>query len=145
MSDADAQALTFPYPIAEYGAEPFWQACNEERLSMQRCSACNRLRWHPSPRCGVCGSADYTWDTLTGRGKLNTWTVVTHPVHPAAVEKIPYVVIVVELDDQPGLLMVSNLVDCDPNNIRFEQPVHVQYIAHPNGQKIPVFREAADG
>lgn len=141
MSDTDAQALTFPYPIAEYGAEPYWQACNEERLSMQRCTECNSLRWHPSPRCGDCGSADYRWDTLTGRGKINTWTVVTHPVHPAAVEKVPYVVIVVELDDQPGLLMVSNLVNCDPNNIRFEQPVHVHFIGHPNGQKIPVFRE----
>ena len=145
MSSADSQARTFPYPIAEYGAEPYWEACNEERLSMQRCEACSRLRWHPSPRCGDCGSADYAWDTLTGLGKINTWTVVTHPVHPAAIEKVPYVVVVVDLDDQPGLLMVSNLVDCDPNNIRFEQRVQVAYIAHPSGQKIPVFREIADG
>ena len=145
MSDTSAQTLTFPYPIPEYGAESYWQACNEERLSMQRCANCLRLRWHPSPRCGECGSENFNWDTLSGKGKINTWTVVTHPVHPAAVEKVPYVVVVVELDEQPGLLMISNLIDCDPKDIRFEQPVEAHYIAHPNGQKIPVFRENTDG
>ena len=41
MSATDA----FPYPIPEYGAEPYWAACNEERLLMQRCAACDKFRY----------------------------------------------------------------------------------------------------
>lgn len=140
MSTNSEQALSFPYPIAEYGAEAYWEACNEKRLTMQRCHDCQRLRWHPSPRCGECGSEHFDWDNLSGRGKINTWTVVTHPVHPAAVEKVPYIVVVVELEEQAGLTMVSNLIDCDAEAIHFDHPVEVVFVAHPKGQKLPVFR-----
>lgn len=144
MIENTEPATTFPYPVAEYGAEPYWEACNERRLSMQRCSDCHRLRWHPSPRCGECGGEEYSWDILSGRGTINTWTVITHPVHPAAVEKVPYVVAVIELEDQAGLTIVSNLIDCDVDAIAFGQRVEVDFIAHPNGQKLPVFRVMKD-
>ena len=29
---------TFPYPVPEYGAEPYWEAANRGELRMQRCS-----------------------------------------------------------------------------------------------------------
>ena len=144
MEENVDQSATFPYPIPEYGSEPYWNACNEERLVMQRCEHCRRFRWHPSPRCEDCGSERYGWAVLSGRGTINTWTVVTHPVHPAAVEKVPYIVVIVELEEQAGLQMVSNLIDCDANAVAFNQPVEVDFIAHANGQKLPVFRIKED-
>ena len=142
MDKKERYSATFPYPIPEYGAEPYWDACNEQRLMMQRCEQCVRFRWHPSPRCGDCGCERYSWELLSGRGRINTWTVVTHPVHPAAVEKVPYIVVVIELEEQVGLTMVSNLIDCDVNCVDFNQPVEVDFVTHPIGQKIPVFRLA---
>ena len=137
---SEDQSIAFPYPIPEFDAEAYWQACNEQRLVMQCCDDCARFRWHPAPFCVDCGSGQYSWQRLSGRGKIHTWTVVTHPVHPAAVAKVPYVVIVVELEEQAGLTMVSNLVDCSIDDIDFDKPVSVDFIAHPNGQKLPVFR-----
>lgn len=139
MAVSNDPQLAFPYPIPEYGAEPFWQGCNEEKLLMQCCSCCQKLRWHPTPVCMHCGSDDYQWRQLSGRGKINTWTVITHPVHPAAVAKVPYVVVVVELVEQAGLTIVSNLVAHDVDDIEFDAPVKVRFEAHPNGQKLPVF------
>ncbi|MGE0861764.1 MAG: Zn-ribbon domain-containing OB-fold protein [Gammaproteobacteria bacterium] len=133
-------ALAFPYPEPEYGTEPYYAALNEERLVMQRCSTCARLRWHPAPLCLDCGASEHEWTQLSGRGRVYTWTVVTHPVHPAAVERVPYVVVEVELVEQAGLRMVSNLVDCDPDSISFDAPVTVGFVAHPSGQRLPVFR-----
>ncbi len=135
----------FPYPIPEYGAEPFWAACNEERLLMQRCAACSKFRWHPAPLCVHCSDAEYAWAPLSGRGRITTWTVITHPVHPAAVTRVPYVVVEVELVEQVGLRMLSNLVDCEPDTITFDAPVTVGFVLHPIGQKLPVFRLSADG
>ena len=130
----------FPYPLPEYGTEPYWQACNEERLVMQRCDSCNKFRWHPAPLCTHCGADGFSWQPLSGRGKIFTWTVVTHPVHPAAFEKVPYVVVEVELDEQAGLRMLSNLVDADDDDITFDAEVMVEYVQHSNEQKLPVFR-----
>lgn len=138
MSGTDA----FPYPIPEYGTEPFWAGCNEERLLMQRCSACGRLRWHPAPICVDCQAEACAWVPVSGRGRIYTWTVVTHPVHPAAVAKVPYVVVEVELEEQAGLRMLSNLVDADAAAITFDAPVTVAFERHPSGQKLPVFRLA---
>lgn len=132
----------FPYPIPEYGAEPYWAACNEERLVMQRCRACARYRWHPAPLCLDCQCADYDWAPLNGRGRITTWTVITHPVHPAAVTRVPYVVVEVELAEQAGLRMLSNLTDIAPADIRMDADVVVHFVQHPGGQKLPVFRPA---
>ncbi|MFT4560552.1 MAG: putative OB-fold protein [Gammaproteobacteria bacterium] len=136
MNDASA----FPYPIAEYGTEPYWQACNEERLVMQRCDTCSKFRWHPAPLCTHCGADGFSWQALSGRGKITTWTVVTHPVHPAAFEKVPYVVVEVELEEQAGLRMLSNLVDVTDDDISFDAKVMVEYVQHSDDQKLPVFR-----
>lgn len=138
MTGTDA----FPYPIPEFGTEPYWAACNEERLLMQRCTACGKFRWQPAPLCTHCAADGYTWEALSGRGHVHTWTVITHPVHPAAVSRVPYVVVEVELAEQAGLRMISNLVDCDPDSITFDAPVTLTFTQHPNGQKLPVFRLA---
>ena len=140
MTSIDEQANAFPYPIPEYDAEPFWRGCNKGRLLMQRCDNCARYRWHPAPFCGHCGSGKFEWQALSGRAKIHTWTVVTHPVHPAAVDKVPYVVVIVELEEQAGLTMISNLIDSDIEAIKIGNPVSVDFVVHPNGQKLPVFR-----
>jgi uncharacterized OB-fold protein len=107
---------------------------------MQRCRACSKFRWHPAPRCTHCGGADYDWAPLSGRGRVTTWTLITHPVHPAAVARVPYVVAEIELAEQPGLRMISNIVDAAPEAIAFDAPVTVGFVTHPQGQKLPVFR-----
>jgi len=132
----------FPYPVPEYGAEPYWEACNDERLVMQRCGACAKFRWHPAPLCTYCGADDYAWTQLGGRGAVKTWTVITHPIHPAAVARVPYVVVEVTLDEQEDLTMITNLVECDHATIDFDMPLEVCFETHPTGQKLPVFRPA---
>ncbi len=142
MSDISdvKSAPAFPYPVPEYGAEPYWEAANQQKLVMQKCSACGKFRWTPAPLCLQCGDDGYAWAEMSGRGRIVTWTVITHPIHPAAVDKVPYVVVVIELDEQPGLRMVSNLVDVNPDDITFDAPVQVAFDDHPSGQKLPVFR-----
>ncbi len=130
----------FPYPIPEHGSEPYWAACNDRRLVMQRCDACRKFRWQPTPLCTFCADENFTWATLSGRGKISTWTVVTHPVHPAAIDRVPYVVVEVELDEQTGLRMLSNLVDVNPAAIKADARVAVTFTEHQSGQMLPVFR-----
>jgi hypothetical protein len=135
-----SEELAFPYPVPEYGAEEYWNAANQERLVMQQCNACHKFRWTPAPVCTFCGDDQFDWAPLSGKGKIVTWTVITHPIHPAAVNKVPYVVVIVELDEQPGLRITSNLVDVGQDDIAFDATVEVAFERHPSGQNLPVFR-----
>jgi hypothetical protein len=133
-------AEPFPYPIAELDAEPFWEACNREELCMQRCTECRHWRWTPAPLCDRCQSPSFTWERLSGRGIVYTWTVVTHPVHPAAVERVPYIVVEVALEEQDDLHIISNLIDLVPEQVVMHMPVEVTFVPHPHGGKLPQFR-----
>ena len=131
---------TFPYPIPEFGTEPYWAAANVGELRVQRCLDCRRLCWEPAPLCLDCQSQKHEWALLSGRGHLTTWTEITHPVHPAAFAKVPYLVVEVELVEQAGLKMISNLIDTTAAQVEIGAAVSVTFVAHPNGQHLPVFR-----
>ncbi len=134
---------SFPYPVPDLEGEPYWEACNRGELAMQRCVGCRRLRWTPSPYCPACGSDTSAWEALSGRGRVTTWTVVTHPVHPAAVDRVPYIVVEVELVEQAGLRMISNLVGIAPERVGVDLRVELAFEDHPSGQKLPIFRPAS--
>jgi hypothetical protein len=93
--------------------------------------------------CPHCNSLEQTWVKVSGRGKVYTWTVVTHPVHPAAVDKVPYNVVQVQLDEQPDILMVSNLVSIKNEDIRFDMRVEVVFEELEPGVKLPKFKPAS--
>jgi len=130
----------FPYPIPEYGSEPYWDACDERRLVMQQCGACGKFRWQPAPLCTFCADGNFIWALVSGRGTIWTWTVITHPVHPAAIARVPYVVVEVEFEEQAGLRMLSNLIEADFDVIEIGAQIEVDYSEHPSGQMLPVFR-----
>lgn len=130
----------FPYPIPEDDAAPFWEACHREELRMQRCSDCGRWRWTPGPLCGHCLSPHCTWERLSGRGTVHSWTVVTHPVHPAARTRVPYIVVEVALEEQDDLFLISNLLDIAPEQVVMNMPVELTFVQHPHGEKLPQFR-----
>ena len=40
-----------PIPVGDEVSKPFWDACNEKRLVVQNCTACNRKQYPPQERC----------------------------------------------------------------------------------------------
>jgi uncharacterized OB-fold protein len=62
---------------------------------------------------------------VSGRGTVYSYTIAHHPFHPAFRDKVPYPVVVVEMDDAPGARMASNLVDCPIDGVKIGMPVEV--------------------
>jgi hypothetical protein len=77
---------------------------------------------------------------MSGKGKVYSWTIITHPVHPAAVEKVPYNVTQVRLDEDPDLILVTNLVGIKNEDIRMDLPVQVVFEEHEPGVKLAKFK-----
>jgi uncharacterized OB-fold protein len=130
----------FPIPIPDFDAEEFWAGCNRGELMMQRCTACRKFRWLPRPMCPFCNSLDREWTRVSGKGKVYSYTIITHPVHPAAVSRVPYNVAQVQLDEDPDLIVVTNLLGVNNEDIRIDTPVQVVFEEHEPGVNLPKFK-----
>lgn len=129
-----------PVPVVEPLTEPYWEAARAGRLVIQRCTDCGTFRHLPHVLCGSCQSGAHEWVASAGRGTVFTYTVVTHPVHGAVVDVVPYAVVVVELDDCGGVLVPSNVVDCPPDAVHVGMPVEVVFERVTDEITIPRFR-----
>jgi hypothetical protein len=79
------------------------------RICIQLCNACGETQHPPEVLCQSCGSQDSGWQESKGAGRIESFTRVHHPVHPSLVDQCPYTVLVVSLDDVPGIHVVGNL------------------------------------
>jgi uncharacterized protein len=131
-----------PVPAIDAETAGFWEAAADHRLVIRRCTTCGRLRHPPGPVCPSCRGTEADWKTLPGTGTVYTYTVVRQAFIPSLQEKLPYAVIAVELDDAPGVRLVSNLVDADPHEARVGMPVEVVWEDMGPELAMPRFRPA---
>lgn len=129
-----------PAPGANRETLPWWQAAAEHRLVVQRCEACGHMRHPPGPTCSACRSFDMGWQELSGRGTVYTYTVVHRAFVPSLAARLPYVVIVVELEGGGGVRLTTNLVDADPATVRVGMAVEVAWEDMGPGLALPRFR-----
>jgi uncharacterized protein len=123
-----------PQPIPSALSGPFWQAARGKRLVLQCCDACGAYRWTPQILCVRCHSDRYSWTAVSGNGHLYSFTVVHRAPAPAFVT--PYIVAVVRLEEGPMLL--TNLVDGDPSDLRIDMQVEVVF--QPISETVNVYR-----
>jgi uncharacterized protein len=77
---------------------------------------------------------------VSGRGAVFTYTVNHQPFNPAV--PVPYVIAIVELDEQLGLRIAANIVDCEPDSVHVGLRVEVRFERHDlDGETayVPVF------
>ena len=70
-------------------------------------------------------SSKTEWVKCSGRGKIYTFTVTNQNQAAGFRESLPYVMAYVELDE--GLKMLTNIVDCPPEQVKIGMPVEVVY------------------
>jgi uncharacterized OB-fold protein len=126
-----------PLPAITDDTRPFWDACRRRELVIQRCTTCGTFRHLPTPVCWRCRSFAHAWEPVSGRGTIFSWTVVHRAFLPGLEEAVPYTVVVVALDDAPGVRLISNLVDGEPT---IGQPVAVVFEDVAPEVTVPRFR-----
>jgi uncharacterized OB-fold protein len=117
----------------------FWAGALEGRLLVQRCDDCGRYRHPPMPLCASCHSRNAHPGQVSGHGRIFSYTVVRRVFHPGFVAEVPYVVAMVELEEQANLYLVSRIVGCEPEAVGVGNAVDVAF--EPYGDwALPVFR-----
>ncbi len=128
-----------PTPLTRH----FWEGAAEHRLVILRCQACGFWLHPPRPICRRCRSWDVGPEAVSGRGELYAYTVTETPFHPYWACRVPYVVAVVTLEEQPDLRVITNVVDCPEEDLHVGLPLAVTYVEAAPGLTLPVFRPVA--
>jgi len=130
-------ARKLPLVTAENAA--FWRGGQSARLMLQHCTGCSRWFHPPAPVCPCCGSLDVAPRAVSGHGRVLSFTINHQAWLPELSE--PYVVAIIELDDQPGLRLLSNVVGLRPEQVHIGLPVQVVFEQHEDVW-LPLFEPA---
>jgi uncharacterized protein len=138
VSDDELVGLFPGHPITHDNAEHY-RARLHRQLLMNRCQACGRWHAPPKPLCPECWSFDVKATPVEGSGTI-FMAIFLHqgPPAPGVDYAVPYPVVTVELDEQPGLRFTSTVVGCDNDAIRIGARVHLTWIER-SGSPMPVF------
>ncbi len=129
-----------PSPTVE--TAPFWEAAAEGRLVLPRCDACGYVIWYPRRFCPVCRGREVSWIDATGQGHVYSFTVVRRVRGGPWAGAGPYVIAYVELDEGPRVM--TNVVGCDPDDVRVGMPVEVVFERSDDGtHALPRFHPTA--
>lgn len=111
-----------PKPQMNEDTKGFWKHLQEKRkLHVQQCKSCKTYSHPPRPVCHHCRKFELEWVPVTGKGVIYSFVVYHRSVHPGFI--VPYEVVLVELEE--GVRIVSNMVDCGPENIEIGMPVEL--------------------
>lgn len=102
--------LPVPVPEADRVDAPYWSGLREGRLRIQQCSACGTWVYTPEWICHHCRSFELAWRDVVPRGRIHSWQRVWHPVRKALEGHGPYLIVLVELPQAPGVRLVGNLL-----------------------------------
>ena len=129
--------LDRPAPVPNELTKPFWDACNEKRLVLQNCGACQRLHYPPTQKCSKCGSDKLEWKEVRGKGHIDVFFVIRDSRIRGFRSAQPINFAVITLDEDPGINFLSNLPGTAPGAVPVGAPVEVIFEPTGSGQLIP--------
>ena len=129
-----------PLPVADSDSAPFWAALREGRLELQRCGGCGRYVFYPRALCSHCHSDALEWVPASGTGTVYSYTVARRPAGPAFAADVPYVLVLVDLDE--GVRMLTRLLTADVDSVRIGARVVVDFEVVTDEVTLPAFRLA---
>lgn len=132
-----------PLPSPNALTERYWQAAALGELQLPRCQACGRFHAYPRAACPHCGSAQLTWQPVSGRGEVYSFTVVHRAPSKGFESLVPYVVAVVALAEGPHLM--TRMTQVQPQAVRIGMPVQVAFEKQDELTTLPVFLPLTPG
>lgn len=103
----------------------WWEACGRRQLTVPVCGSCGYTYFPCPPLCPRCHAGPMQLRPVSGKGRIFSFTIQHSPPAPALAGLCPYNIAIVELDDAPGVRLISNIVDAAPEALAIGLPVTV--------------------
>ena len=116
-----------PKPMVQPDTLAYWQAADEGRLLVKRCTACGEFHHYPRDICPHCLSDATEWVQAAGTGTVYSFSTMGS-------DERAYTLAYITLDEGPTML--SNLVGED---FAIDQRVRVVFQPSEGGHAVPMF------
>ena len=126
-------ARRVPRPMVQAETAAYWQAADEGRLLVKRCSACGEFHHYPRDLCPFCLSDATEWVEAAGTGTVYSFSTMGQG-------EAAYTLAYVTLAEGPTML--TNLVGADPSAFAIGQPVRVVFTPSEGGPAVPMLTPA---
>ena len=135
-------AASPPMPVPDALTQFFWDGVGQHKLMILQCQNCGHYIHYPRPVCRFCLSTDLSPKQVSGKATIFSWTETWQAFHPFWIDKIPYILANVELVEQEGLKMMSNIIDCPEDQLKAGLALEVVFKEVAPGLTLPLFRPA---
>jgi uncharacterized OB-fold protein len=119
--------------------QPFWDAAKQGRLAIQCCQDCRHYNHPPRPLCDACLSDKLAFEDVSGSGTVWSYTVMHQKSVAGFEETVPYLTALVELDEQPMLLLPTNLPGVEAADVTIGRRVRVTFTPLDGDFVLPQF------
>jgi uncharacterized OB-fold protein len=116
--------------------EHFWRGGERGELRFLRCAACRTYVHPPSPVCPTCYARELAPEAVSGRATVLTYTWNHQPWVPSPDH--PYPIAIVEIEEQAGLRLMTNVLRVTEETLRVGMQVQVVF-EHHDDVWIPLF------
>ena len=110
-------------------------------IQVQTCDDCGAFQHPPDEVCASCQGSSLSFRAVPGDGRVESAVVVHQAVHPVLKDRVPYTVVVVSLDDAPGVSAIGNVLNREPGSVKIGDRVKATFedCSAPDGEamKIP--------
>ena len=101
------------------------------------------MQFPPAARCEACGSdRNLEWREVSGRGRINGYCTMHDSRLRLLQQDQPFNIVVIELEEDPGIKMLSHLPGTPPEQVPVGAPVEVMFQEVAPGRLVHEFRVA---
>ena len=121
-----AKKYSKPLPHLDEENRPWWEALQRHELYIQKCREVRRPALLSARAMHQLHVVEYRMDASAAGAARSTPSPTTYQNQaPGFRESLPYIMAYVELDE--GVKMLTNIVDCPPEQVKIGMPVEVVY------------------
>ena len=126
-----------PVPVPDELSIPYWEGARRNQLVVQRCASCGTHIHPPRVACRVCQGIELVPTAVAPHGTVYSFTVTYVPFVPGFEDDVPYALVLVDLDVEPGTRLATILRDCPLEDIAVGMPVKIIFIEVTDGLTLP--------
>ena len=114
-----------PLPLLTEENRYYWTSGADGKLRILQCNDCKNYVHPPSPVCDKCLSMSLDAVPVSGRATLAAVTV-NHQMWMPMIEP-PYIVGIVELEEQDSVRITTNIIQCDEADLEIGMALEVEF------------------
>jgi uncharacterized OB-fold protein len=126
------QGRALPAPSPE--ARSYWDGLRAGLLVLDHCRVCDSFTHYPVGYCRWCGGDPISHNKVPALGSLYTFTVPALSFGPST--EPPYVPVVIALDADPRVRLVSQAVNCSISELRIGMSMHGIFVSDEDRAQI---------